>query len=151
LTDVHLNRHIGPIPNSSNSLGTFLPSPNQRPPDAHRVRSGSFNPNILASTHSTNDFGLNRERSYSDVHNLQVQFKTLLQQKSSDGSSEASEEFIVDFVEVQCFLHTGMILDVSVHPDDSIFQIKQIILNSATADGKLRVTKIQSILSWIEK
>ena len=29
-----------------------------------------------------------------------------------------------------------MILDVSVHPDDSIFQIKQIILNSATADGK---------------
>ena len=47
-----------------------------------------------------------------------------------------SEEFIVDFVEVQCFLHTGMILDVSVHPDDSIFQIKQIILNSATADGK---------------
>ena len=47
-----------------------------------------------------------------------------------------SEDFIVDFVEVQCFLHTGMILDVSVHPDDSIFQIKQIILNSATADGK---------------
>ena len=27
-----------------------------------------------------------------------------------------------------------MILDVSVHPDDSIFQIKQIILNTATAD-----------------
>ena len=79
---------------------------------------------------------MNRERSYSDVHNLQVEFKTLLRQKSSDGSSEAGEEFIVDFVEVQCFLHTGMILDVSVHPDDSIFQIKQIILNSATADGK---------------
>ena len=79
---------------------------------------------------------MNRERSYSDVHNLQVEFKTLLRQKSSDGSCEASEEFIVDFVEVQCFLHTGMILDVSVHPDDSIFQIKQIILNSATADGK---------------
>ena len=77
---------------------------------------------------------MNRERSYSDVHNLQVEFKTLLRQKSSDGSCEASEEFIVDFVEVQCFLHTGMILDVSVHPDDSIFQIKQIILNTATAD-----------------
>ena len=50
MTDVHLNRHIGPIPNSSNNLGTFLSSPNQRPPDAHRVRSGSFNPNILASS-----------------------------------------------------------------------------------------------------
>ena len=50
LTDVHLNRHIGPIPNSSNNLGTFLSCPNQRPPDAHRVRSGSFNPNILASS-----------------------------------------------------------------------------------------------------
>ena len=39
--------------------------------------------------HSTDKFGLNRERSYSDVHNLQVQFKTLLRQKSSDGSCEA--------------------------------------------------------------
>ena len=45
-----------------------------------------------------------------------------------------SEESIADFVEVQCFLPTGMVLDVSVHPDDSIFQIKQILLNSATAD-----------------
>ena len=39
--------------------------------------------------HSTDTSGLNRERSYSDVHNLQVEFKTLLRQKSSDGSSEA--------------------------------------------------------------
>ena len=37
---------------------------------------------------------------------------------------------------VQCFLPTGMVLDVSVHPDDELFQIKHFVLGVATADGK---------------
>ena len=132
--------------------------PSRGPSEAHRARSGSFNPNIFASgkcfflrvplkesqkrkkftefffheAQSPESCGLNRERSYSDVHNFQSPLQTLLRQRSCDGSSE---ECSVDLELVQCFLPTGMILDVSVHPDDSIFQIKQIMLNSATADG----------------
>lgn len=30
-----------------------------------------------------------------------------------------------------------MLIDVNVHPDDDLYQIKQIIISTATSDGKI--------------
>ena len=35
------------------------------------------------------------------------------------------------------FIQTGMLIDVNVHPDDDLYQIKQIIISTATSDGKI--------------
>ena len=37
---------------------------------------------------------------------------------------------------VECYLPTGMVLDVRCHPDDELFEIKQIVITTATSDGK---------------
>ena len=58
----------------------------------------------------------------------------------SSGGSSNDESCSLDeaeFETVQCFLPTGMVLDVSVHPDDEIFHIKQYVISNATADGKI--------------
>ncbi len=58
---------------------------------------------------------------------------------TSNGDSNEScnnvEETDLEFI--QCFFPTGMVLDVSVHPDDYINEIKQIVISSATSDGNL--------------
>ena len=41
----------------------------------------------------------------------------------------------VDFIFTQCYHLTGMVLDVNVHPDDELFQIKQIVIETATSDA----------------
>ena len=36
---------------------------------------------------------------------------------------------------VQCFLPTGMVYDVTVHPEDEICTIKEIVISQAIVDG----------------
>ena len=143
---IRRNSGTGHFSNSSNNLQTLLQNPShlgsQRPVEAHRGRSGSFNPNILASTHSPETYELNRERTHSrersnsDVRSLQLPpIQNLLRPRTESSASGGSDDHCsVDFVKVECFFPTGMIKDVSVHPDESIFQIKQIMLNAATSD-----------------
>lgn len=96
-------------------------------------------------------YALSRERSYSDVNNLQP-IQALLRQRIPSGFSDKSggngsiagsdENCSLDETDleiVQCFLPTGMVYDINVHPDDEIYQIKQIVLNNATADGKFNI------------
>lgn len=55
------------------------------------------------------------------------------------GSDESVNSLIYDESDlqvVQCLLPTGLIIDVSVHPDDEMYHIKQIVLAHATTDGR---------------
>lgn len=86
-----------------------------------------------------------RERSYSDVNAIQVPLGGLRNNPSANNPSSAgsstencSVASSVDETEleiIQCFFPTGMVMDASIHPDDDIFQIKQIVISNATANG----------------
>ena len=41
-----------------------------------------------------------------------------------------------DFEDIECLLPNGILLELPVHPDDEVVQIKQLVLNRATTDGK---------------
>ena len=84
---------------------------------------------------------LGRERSYTDVNSLQQKAYIRSRRPSVISAAESSEDFDSFFDEsdletVQCFLPTGMVLDVKVHPDDEMVQIKSVLISDATANGK---------------
>ena len=45
--------------------------------------------------------------------------------------------FYLQWLYIYFFIQTGMLIDVNVHPDDDLYQIKQIIISTATSDGKI--------------
>jgi hypothetical protein len=42
-----------------------------------------------------------------------------------------------DFEEVECLLPNGILMSISVHPDDELGQIKQLVLVRAISDGRV--------------
>ena len=81
---------------------------------------------------------LSRERSYTDVNSLH---KVIRSRRPSVISAAESSEDLDGFYDeseletVQCFLPTGMVLDVKVHPDDEMVQIKSVLISDATSNG----------------
>ena len=82
---------------------------------------------------------LGRERSYSDVNNGLhpiLQNSGIRRPSTIQDSNESISTDEADLEVVMCFLPTGMVLDVRCHPDDELFEIKQIVITTATSDGK---------------
>ena len=88
---------------------------------------------------------LGRERSYTDVNSLHPSLAYIRSRRPSViSAAESSDDLESMFDEsdletVQCFLPTGMVLDVKVHPDDEMIQIKSVLINDATTNGKIRI------------
>lgn len=78
---------------------------------------------------------MNRERSYSDVKASSQQSTLRRTPCTSPAQSNGSATEATDLETIQCFFPTGMVMDISVHPDDDIFQIKQFIISTATVNG----------------
>ena len=77
-----------------------------------------------------------RERSYTDVTSSLAYIRS--RRPSVISAAESTEDFFdeSDLETVQCFLPTGMVLDVKVHPDDEMVQIKSVLISDATANGE---------------
>lgn len=76
-------------------------------------------------------------RQYATLPKRLRRPSVILTDSSDSGVTSDSESLYdeADLEVVQCFLPTGLVIDIRIHPDDDIAQIKQIILSSATSDG----------------
>ena len=88
--------------------------------DVYRGRS------FTAMVGSQNMSSLDRCLFKTKSNDLNSSFETLLRRDTDQGNYE----------DVLCMMPTGVVLEVSIHVDDIVFNIKQIVLNTATTSGK---------------
>ncbi|XP_059078692.1 phosphatidylinositol 4,5-bisphosphate 3-kinase catalytic subunit beta isoform-like isoform X2 [Tigriopus californicus] len=114
-----------------------------------RGRSGSFNVPRSPGSHDTDlssPLVLSRERSLHDLSS-DISYVDPFDRSRNSLELFAENEFFggvylgpdgrEDFEEINCLLPNGIIMDLSVHPDDEIIDIKQLVLNRATTDERL--------------
>ena len=83
----------------------------------------------LPQTHFLTDFGYPKIQFWIPDPSLETHFALKI----------CIIVYYIIFLKLTIFFsfQTGMLIDVNVHPDDDLFQIKQIIISTATSDGKI--------------